>query len=70
MLKKTDGFKNNSENLSTAKIGKQIQSGFSRSAISSFKSTENKDDVYRGKDCIKSFCESFKEHATNIKWLD
>ena len=34
--------------------------------ISSFKSIENKHDVYRGKDCMKKFCESLREHAMKI----
>ena len=33
------------------------------SKILSFKSIENKHDVYRGKDCMKKFCESLREHA-------
>ena len=33
------------------------------SAVSSFKSIENKHDVYRGKDCVKRFCESLRKHA-------
>ena len=36
------------------------------SIISSFKSIENKHDVYRGKDCMKKFCESLREHAMKI----
>ena len=36
------------------------------STISSFKSIENNHDVYRGKDCIKTFCESLREHAVEI----
>ena len=28
------------------------------STISSFKNIENKHDVYRGKNCMKKFCES------------
>ena len=28
------------------------------STISSFKDTENKHDVYSGKDCTKKFCQS------------
>ena len=31
-----------------------------------FKDTENKHDVYRGKDCMKKFCESLREHAMKI----
>ena len=36
------------------------------SAVSSFKSRENKHDVYRGNDCIKNFCEFLREHTMNI----
>ena len=36
------------------------------STISSFRSKENKRDVYRGKDCTKKFCESLRKHATKI----
>ena len=43
-----------------------ILSGFSMSAISSFKSIENKHHVYRGKHCMKRFCESLREHAMKI----
>ena len=34
--------------------------------LSSFKSRDNKHDVYRGKDCMKKFCESLREHAVKI----
>ena len=40
--------------------------GFSMSTISSFKSIENKHDLYIGKDCMKKFCESLIEHAMKI----
>ena len=33
----------------------------------SFKSRENKHDVYRGKDFMKKFCESLRKHAIKIK---
>ena len=36
------------------------------SARSSFKSIENKHDVYKSKDCMKRFCESLREHTINI----
>ena len=36
------------------------------STISSFKSIENKHDTYRGKDCMKKFCEPLREHAMKI----
>ena len=36
------------------------------STILSFKSIENEHDVYRGKDCMKYFCKSLREHAMKI----
>ena len=59
-------IKNNSENSSTTKVGQHIRSGFPMSTISSFKDIENKHDVYRGKDCMKKFCEYLREHALKI----
>ena len=57
-IEKTDGWKNNLEDSSTAKVDEHIPSSFSISTILSFKSIKNKDDVYRCKDCIKKFCDS------------
>ena len=54
------------ENLFTTKVSKHIPSGFSISTISSLRSIENKHDVYRGKDCMKRFCEYLKEYAMKI----
>ena len=34
--------------------------------ISSIRSIENNHDVYRGKDCMKKFCESLREHRMKI----
>ena len=51
------------ENSSTTKVSEHIPSGFSMCIISSFRSIENKHDVYRGKDCLKKFCEFLREHA-------
>ena len=56
----------NRKDSSTTKIGENIPSGFSMSTISSFKSIENKHDVYRGNDSVKKFCESAREHAIEI----
>ena len=36
------------------------------STILSFRSIENKCHVYRGKDCMKNFCESLREHTMKI----
>ena len=66
IIEKIDGSKNNPENSSTAKVSKHIPSSFSMCTISLCRSTENKHDVYRGKDCMKKFCESLKEHAMKM----
>ena len=63
IIEKTDGCKNNPENSSTANVSEHIPSGFSMSKISSFRSIENKHDVYRSNDCMKKFCEFLREHA-------
>ena len=47
-------------------LGEDILSGFSMSTISSLKNIENKQDIYRGKDCIKKFCEFLRAHAMEI----
>ena len=39
---------------------------FSMSTISSFRSIENKHDVYRGNYCMNIFCEFLREHAMKI----
>ena len=57
IIQKSDGCKNNPENSSTTKVSEHVPSGFSMSTISSFRSIESEDDVYRGKDCMKKFCE-------------
>ena len=66
LTEKIDGCKNNPEHSFTTKAEEDVPSGFSMSTISSFKSIENKHDVYRGKDCMKKFCESLREHAMKI----
>ena len=65
LIKKTDGCKNNSENSSTTKVGEYTPSGLSTSTVLSFK-TENNHDVCRGKDCMKKFYESLREHGMKI----
>ena len=66
MIEKIDGCKNNPENSSTVKVSEHITSAFSMSTISSFRSIENKHDLYRGKDCIERFCEFVSENAMKI----
>ena len=36
------------------------------STRSSFKNIENKHGLFRGKDCMKKFCVSLREHKTKI----
>ena len=66
IIEKTDGCKNDPEHLSTTKVSKHIPSGFLMSTISSFRSIENKHDLYSGQECMKKFCESLREHAVKI----
>ena len=63
LIEKIDRCNNNPENLSTLKINEHIPSGFSMSTISLLRSIENKHNICRGKDCMKKFCESLREHA-------
>ena len=65
-IEKIDDCKNNPENSSTNKVGEHTPSVFSMSAISSFKSIEDRHDVYIGKNCMKKFYESLREHAMKI----
>ena len=66
LIKKFDRCKNNPESLFTANVGKHISSGSLMSTMSSFRSKEKKDDVYRGKYYIEKFCEPLKEHAMEM----
>ena len=66
IIEKIDRCKNNPENWSTTKVSKHIPSGFSISTILQFISVENRYDVYRGKDCMKKFCEFLRENAMKI----
>ena len=55
LIEKMDRCINNHKNSFTTKVGEHIPSRFLMSTISSFKSIENKHNVYGGKDCMKSF---------------
>ena len=61
LIKKIDGCSNNPESSSSAKIGGHIPCVYSMSTISAFDHIENKYTLYRGKDCMKTFCESLRE---------
>ena len=66
LIRKIDGCENNPEKSSTTKIGEHIPCRYSMSTISGFDHTEDEHTLYRGKDCMKNFCESLKEHAKCI----
>ena len=66
LIKKINGCANNPENSSTTKIGEHIRCGYSMSTIWAFDHIENKHTLNCGKDCMKKFCTSLREHAKNI----
>ena len=51
---------------STPKISEHILCGYSMSTIWGFDHIEVKHTLYHGKDCMKNFCASLREHAKNI----
>ena len=63
LIKKIDGCTNNPEKSSTTKIAEDIPCRYSMSTIWAFDPMENKHTSYRGKDCMKKFCTSLREHA-------
>ena len=48
------------------KIGEQLSCEYSMSTIWAFDDIENKYTLYRGEDCMKKFCSSLREYATNV----
>ena len=65
IIEKIDGCINNHESSSTTKASKHIPSGISI-FTSSFRSIENKHDVNRGKDWMKTFCKFLRELTMKI----
>ena len=66
LIRKINGCANNPEKSSTMKVGEYVPCGYSISTIFGFDHIENKHGLYRGKDCMKNFCDSLKERAKNI----
>ena len=64
--KKIDGYKKNPEKSSATKVGEHIPSGFVVSKMLIFKSIY----VFRGKDCMKKFCESLRKHVTKMIYFE
>ena len=66
LIKKIVGCANNPEKPLTTKLGEHIPCRYSISAIWDFDNIENKHTLSRGEDCMKKFCTSLREHATNV----
>ena len=66
LIKEKDGCANNPENSPTAKIGEHILCRYSMSTIWAFDNIKTKYNLYRREDCMKNFCTSLREHATNV----
>ena len=61
---------NNPVRFSTTKIGEYIPCGYSMSTILGFDHMENKHTLSLGKNCIKKFCTSLREHAKKKHTID
>ena len=66
LIKEIDGCANNPEKSSTAKIGEHIPCRKSMSIIWAFDKIKNKLTFYCGEDCMKKFCISLSDPATNV----
>ena len=66
LIREIDGCANSLEISSIIKKAEHIPYGYSMSTIWEFDHIENKQTLYCGKDCMKMFCESLREHAKNI----
>ena len=66
LLKKMSTCINNPNESSTTKINKHIPSGYSIFTSCSSDESKNKLIYYRGKDCLKKFCEDLRIHAPKI----
>ena len=66
IIEKINGCKNNPEKSYTAKVSQHIPSCFLMSTISSFRSIENKHDIYKPKDCMIKFCRFLRKHAMKV----
>ena len=62
LIKNIDACSNNP----AKKIGEQISFGYPILTILGFDNIENKHTLYRGKNFMKKFCESLREHTKNI----
>ena len=63
LIVKMHRWANNPVRFSTTKIGEHIPCGYSMSTILGFDHMENKHTLSLGKNCIKKFCTSLREHG-------
>ena len=66
LIRKIDRCANNPENYLTTKVSEHITCEFSMSTISMFDHLKNRHTLYRGKDCMKTFRTSLREHAKKM----
>ena len=65
LIRKINGYANNLGKSLTTKIGSHIPCEYSMSTIWGFDHLEDK-HLYHGKDFVKKFCDSLREHVKNI----
>ena len=68
LLLKMNTCNNNNDNNKSYTTAKALHrpSGYSLLTSCSFDKSENKQTYYRGRDCMKRFCDDLKEHVTRI----
>ena len=66
LLQKINTCQNNHEKSYTEKKTVHKASGYSLITCCSFDKSENERKYYRGKDCMKIFCEDLKDQAMKI----
>ena len=66
LLRKMDTCANDPSKSSTEKKNKQEMCGYSLFTDCLFDEKNNKLDHYRGKDCLKKFCQDLKKQAKSI----
>ena len=67
LLEKMNTCINSPNESSTTKINKHTPSGYSIFTSCSFDESKNKLNYYRGKDCMKKFCEDLRIYATKLR---
>ena len=66
LLKKMDTCTNDLDKSSTTQLNKHETCGYSLVTHCSFDEKNNAIDYYRGKDCLKKFCQDLKKQVKSI----